>query len=440
MTSSSTRSRLVNQLLTVIIQNRQFDAKLAATTNPNINWTQTLVSEILKSIPRHLFQSPRSIGRQPTTRHRTPLKQRRLNEESRKLQNDELVLGPTAYRDPQRVSLGLNKAVDFFHWVVKFFNFEHDDVTCKEMGIVLIKANEYKRLWEFLRQMAGKDEGKMVITTESVTCLIKVLGEQGLVNEALFTFHRMKQFRCKPDVYTYNTIIYALCKVGSYKKARFLLDQMELPAFWCPPDTYTYTIFISSYCKYAMQTGWRKAIRRRMWEANHMFRLMLFKGFVPDTVTYNCLIDGCCKTHRIKRAVELFEDMKERGCVPNRVTYDSFIRFYSVVNEIDKAIEMMRMMQETKHGVPSTSSYTPIIHALCEAGRVLEARDFLVELVEGGSIPREFTYKLVCDSLDSAGQSSLLGYEFHKLVKNGIVNRYNHVKKFKPIMSTILSS
>ena len=131
-----------------------------------------------------------------------------------------------------------------------------------------------------------------------------------------------------------------------------------------------------------MQTGCRKAIRSRIYEANHLFRVMLLKGFVPDVVTYNCLIDGCCKTNRIERALELFEDMNKRNCVPNRITYNSFIRYYCAVNEIDRGIEMMQQMN---HGVTTNSSYTPIIHALCEVGRVLEAKDFLFELIGGGS-------------------------------------------------------
>lgn len=210
---------------------------------------------------------------------------------------------------------------------------------------------------------------------------------------------------------------------------------MELPGFRCPPDIYTYTILISSCCRYGLQTGCRKAIRRRIWEANRLFRIMLFKGFVPDVVTYNCLINGCCKTNRIERALELFEDMNKRGCVPNRVTYNSFIRYFSVVNEIDKAVEMLRRMQKMNHGLATTSSYTPIIHALCEAGRVVEARDFLVELVDGGLIPREYTYRLVCDALKSVREGSSLGGEFDKRIKDGIEDRYRKVKNVKPIMA-----
>lgn len=324
--------------------------------------------------------------------------------------------------------------MEFFYWVETEFRFSHDEITCREMACVLAKGNRMMDLWKFLKEMAKRGNGGL-ITTATATCLIKCLGEEGLVNEALAIFYRMKQFRCKQDVVAYNMIIHTLCRVGNFRTARALLEQMELPGFRCPPDVYTYTILISSYCKYSMQTGCRKAIRRRLWEANHMFRIMLFKGFVPDVVTYNCLIDGCCKTNRIERALELFEDMNKRGCIPNRITYNSFIRCYSAINEIDKAIEMLRRMQEMNHGIPTTSSYTPIIHALCEAGRLVDARDLLVELVDGGSIPREYTYNLVREALNSVGEADLLDSEVHRRIKDGVENRYRQVMKVKPNLS-----
>ncbi|CAN1130499.1 Pentatricopeptide repeat-containing protein At1g77405 [Linum perenne] len=414
-------STTMNQILSVMLQARPFDANLTSATTSAALLTADLVSDVLRSIPRFFFLSPRSIGRQNTTRHRSPIKQRNLEVEYCKRRDGNLVLGPGAYRDPRRVSLGVNKALDFFTWVETNLGFQHTESTCRDMAVVLVRGNKLDLLWEFLIEMSGRGNGGVsLVTTMSVTCLMKVLGEEGLVKQALALFYRMKQYHCKPDVYAYNTIIYALCRVGNFKKARDLLQQMELPGFRCPPDTFTYTILISSYCKYSLQTGCRKAIRRRLWEANHLFRLMLFNGFVPDLVTYNCLIDGCCKTHRIERAIELFQDMSKRGCVPNRVTYDSFIRYYSAVNEIDKAVEMLRMMQKMNHGLPSSSSYTPIIHALYEAGRSFEAWEFLVELVNGGSIPREYTYKLVCDALGSAGENGLPDDDLHNKIKEGI--------------------
>ncbi|XP_061372200.1 pentatricopeptide repeat-containing protein At1g77405 [Gastrolobium bilobum] len=425
---------LANQALVAVIKDHPFDAHPPPHSPNPPSWTADAVTEVLRSISRYSFQSPRSMGRQKGFRHRAPLRQRNLNEEHRKLRANALVLGPAAHRDPRKINLGVNKALEFYRWVETRFGFAHVESTCREMACVLARGNRMKTLWDFLKVMSQRERDKLV-TTATVTCLIKVLGEEGLANEALFTFYRMKQFYCRPDVYAYNTLIYVLCRVGNFNKARFLFEQMELPGFQCPPDIFTYTILISSYCRYGVQTGCRKATRRRLYEAGRLFRLMLFKGFVPDVVTYNALIDGCCKTYRAQRALELFDDMKKRGCVPNRVTYDSLIRYYSAVNEIDKAVAMLRDMQRLNHGIPSSSSYTPIIHALCEAGRVVDAWSFLVELVDGGSVPREYTYRLVCDGLRALGQDSLLDDEVHKRIKDGIWKRYRLTMKFKPIMA-----
>ncbi|KAL0391757.1 UNVERIFIED_CONTAM: Pentatricopeptide repeat-containing protein [Sesamum radiatum] len=429
---STQSNHLVGQVLGAIIQNRPFNA--ISPSHHNFIWTSETVIQVLRSIPLYLFQSPRSIGRQRSFRHRSPLKQRNLKQETIKYQKGSLILGPAAHRDPKRLNLGLEKALEFYYWVETHFAFQHNEQTCKEMALVLVKGNRMNLFWDFLKNMSRRYEKCNLVTTATMTCLIKALGEEGLVNEALAAFYRMKQFHCKPDVCAYNNVIYALCRVGFFKKAKFLFDQMELPGFRCPPDVFTYTILISSYCRYALETGSRKAIRRRLWEANHLFRLMLFKGFVPDVVTYNCLINGCCKTNRIGRALELFDDMTERGCIPNKITYNSFIRYYSAVNEVDKAIEMLKKMQERSHGVPTSSSYTPIIHTLCEVGRVAEAKDFLVELVVGGSVPREYTYKLVHNVLQSAGKMDLLDKNLCRHIEGSIENRVRQVMKVKPTM------
>ncbi|WOG97214.1 hypothetical protein DCAR_0416554 [Daucus carota subsp. sativus] len=434
-----TRARFVNQVMAAMIKNYPFDVASNGTTSSDQLLSVEVVSEILRWVPRLFFQSPRSVGCQKGFRHRAPLKQRNLGDEMSRASKGVRVVGPAEYRDFGEVKRGLKNAVGFYNWVERRFGFQHDEMTCREMACVLAKGNNMKLFWDFLKEMSRRGGGGLV-TTATVTCLIKVLGEEGLADQALEAFYRMKQFRCKQDVYAYNTVINALCRVGNFRKAKFLLEQMELPGFRCPPDTYTYTILISAYCKYSLQTGCRKAIRRRLWEANHLFRIMLFKGFVPDVVTYNCLIDGCCKTYRIERAVELYDDMIKRGCAPNRVTYNSFIRYYSAVNEIDKAIDMLQKMQNQNHGLPTTSSYTPIIHALCEAGRVKESWDSLVQLVESGSIPREYTYRLVCDLLKSEGQANLLDVKLCRRIEEGIKMRCRDVMLFKPIKSQNLYS
>ncbi|KAL4185718.1 hypothetical protein AMTRI_Chr10g232070 [Amborella trichopoda] len=423
----STLPGIVAPVIEVLVQNQGLDAL-------RLNqWSVDLVSEVLRAIPRYFFQSERSLGCQKGFRRRAPLRQRNLYQETEDSKLGLRIRGPAAYRNPKKVEEGVNKALAFFFWLESEGGFQHTEITCREMACTLAKGNSLKILWKFLHEMHRKGAG--LVNTVTVTCVIKILGEEGLVNEALGAFYRMKQFHCKPDVVAYNAIICVLCRVCNFKKAKFLMGQMELPGSRCPPDTFTYTIMINFYCKYAMQTGCSKAIRRRLWEANHLFRLMVFKGFKPDVVTYNCLIDGLCKTYRIGRALELLNDMLQK-CSPNKITYNSFIRFYSAVNDIDKAIKMLRDMISRDHGVPTSSSYTPIIHALCEGGRVLEARDFLVEMVERGSIPRAYTYKLVRDALLLASEDAFMPSELCMRIEEGIRKRYEYVKKVKPVMVT----
>ncbi|CAK8564812.1 unnamed protein product [Lathyrus sativus] len=418
---------LAKQALVAVIKDSPFDT-LSSSSSSNLTWTPDAVIQLLRSISRFSFQSHRSLGRQNNLfRHR-----------SLPLSN----LKP--YSNPYLTNLGLRKAQEFLHWIHSHFNFLHTQSTSLEMAILITKSNNTKTLWTFLKQLSSSSlntASNNLVTTASITCLIKLLGEQGLAKEALLTFYRMRQFGCKPDVQAYNALINALCSVGDFTKARHLLQQMELPGFHSPPDVFTYTVMISSYCRYGVKiSGCRKAVRRRLYEANRLFRVMVFKGIVPDVVAYNALIDGCCKTYRVGRALELFEDMKNRGCVPNRVTYDSFIRYFSAVNEIDKAVEFLRDMQRLSHDggngiVGSCSSYTPIIHALCEAGRVVDAWSFLVELVDRGSVPREFTYKLVCDALRLKGEDGLLSGEVHQRIKDGVLERYRRTMKVKPVMT-----
>ncbi|KAK2432563.1 pentatricopeptide repeat-containing protein [Trifolium repens] len=419
---------LAKQALVTVIKDIPFQSLSSSSSSNHLTWSPDSVIQLLRSISRFCFPSHRSIGSQTTNifRHRSfPLSNQTYN--------------------PYLTNLALRKSHQFLHWIHSHFNFIHTQSTSLEMAILITKSKHTNALWTFLKQISSSNTNNVssnnLVTVATVTCLIKLLGEQGLGKEALLLFYRMRQFGCKPDVQAYNALINAMCSVGNFTKARHLLQQMELPGFHSPPDVFTYTILISFYCRYGVKiSGCRKAVRRRLYEANRLFRVMVFKGIVPDVVTYNALIDGCCKTYRVGRALELFEDMKKRGCVPNRVTYDSFIRYYSAVNEIDKAVEFLRDMQRLNRDggnemVGGCSSYTPIIHALCEVGRVVDAWNFLVELVDRRSVPREYTYKLVCDGLRLKGEDGLLSGEVHRRIKYGILERYKRTMKAKPVMT-----
>ncbi|XBH83207.1 pentatricopeptide repeat-containing protein At1g77405-like [Triticum dicoccoides] len=409
MSSSSpspSPSRLVPQLLVALLQRRRFDSALRP--SPTFRgFSPSSIAASLAAIPRLIL--PRSAGRLcPQRPFPSP---------------------SSSYH--RRVAAALTLA---------FLNWSHSDAIphavplteapLRAAALSLARARALPALFGLLREHAP------LVSTAALTDVIRALGEEGLPRQALAAFHRARQLRCSPDAQCYNTLLAALCRNGRFKEARFLLDQMERPGARCKPDSYTYTVLISWYCRIGAGTGCRKAARRRIYEAGRVFRRMGEKGLEPDVVTYNCYINGLCKTYRVERAHEVFDGMVKKGCMPNRVTYNSFVRYYSAVNKVNKAIEWMRDMVARGHGVATSSTYTPLIHSLYESGRIGDARRFMIEMVESGHLPREHTYKLVKDATEGADEEALPAELCHS-IEEGIKERFQQVMRMKPIMRPV---
>ena len=59
----------------------------------------------------------------------------------------------------------------------------------------------------------------------------------------------------------------------------------------------------------------------------------------------------------------------------------------------------------------------------------------MVELVDGGSVPREYTYRFVWNELNLTGEADFLNGVLCKRIENGIDSRCSQVMRVKPIMS-----
>ena len=86
------------------------------------------------------------------------------------------------------------------------------------------------------------------------------------------------EFRCEPDIITYNTILDAICKEGHINRASKLLQQM------------------------------------------------IDDGISPDVITYNSIINGLCKEKRVREAAQLLDKMPELGCKPDIFSYSTLIK------------------------------------------------------------------------------------------------------------------
>jgi pentatricopeptide repeat protein len=58
-------------------------------------------------------------------------------------------------------------------------------------------------------------------------------------------------------------------------------------------------------------------------EAGDMIKEMEEKGIVPDSITYNILINSYCRSGNAKKAFSLHDEMLRKGIEHTKVTYTS---------------------------------------------------------------------------------------------------------------------
>ncbi|MCO5575040.1 hypothetical protein L7F22_028837 [Adiantum nelumboides] len=80
------------------------------------------------------------------------------------------------------------------------------------------------------------------------------------------------------------------------------------------------------------------------------------RGYTPDEVTYNSLIDGLLKAKEISKPLVILTEMNKRGCTPNKFTYNSLIDALLKAKEVSKALAVLTEMK--KRDAPQTWSPT----------------------------------------------------------------------------------
>ncbi|KAL4298503.1 hypothetical protein AHAS_Ahas17G0007400 [Arachis hypogaea] len=80
------------------------------------------------------------------------------------------------------------------------------------------------------------------------------------------------------------------------------------------PNIHTYSIIIDGLCK----SG-------RLKNAKEIFEDLSIKGYRPDVKTYTIMINGLCKEGLLHEALAFLSKMEDNGCLPDAVTYEIII-------------------------------------------------------------------------------------------------------------------
>ena len=95
------------------------------------------------------------------------------------------------------------------------------------------------------------------------------------------------------------------------------------------------------------------------------------------------------RVRQVERAVEIFKTMREEGCQMNTVLYTTLIKGFARAGQVDQAVQIYEEMRKERSMQPDVITFSILIKANCDVGRLEEALKMLLAMKEAGLKPDE---------------------------------------------------
>lgn len=157
-------------------------------------------------------------------------------------------------------------------------------------------------------------------------------------------FDRMSDYKLKPDVWTFNEMIRASAKSGSYQRAREYFDMMCVNPFTLP----TRVIF-NSMLEACVKTNEHARAFEVMDEMYEVKRAMWFKGrYRSDAVSLGLLLHAAVEGKQLDKIPRVLRLMHTDGLRPDKATGEKLLGECMDAGNPALAEEVARTLK--KHG------------------------------------------------------------------------------------------
>ncbi|CAH9082323.1 unnamed protein product [Cuscuta epithymum] len=247
--------------------------------------------------------------------------------------------------------------------------------------------------------------------------LIKGCCMNSMVNEGFRFFKEMEKHNCEPDVITYNTLVDGLCRAGKVKIAQNVVKGMVKKGSNLTPNVVTYTTLLKGYC-----------MTNSIKDALDIFKEMVDLGIEPNNSTYNILIQGLIEAQEYDKVKELFRVAKKenKGFVPDTCTFNTLINKHCEEGNLKAALESYDKMSLLKVH-PDSATFSILIRCLCLKGDFETAEKFFDDLFESeivlsnaGCTPVVAAFNSMFRYLCNNGKTKKADKVFRQLMRRGI--------------------
>jgi pentatricopeptide repeat domain-containing protein 1 len=220
------------------------------------------------------------------------------------------------------------------------------------------------------------------------------------MNKALFTLAAMQDEGLKPNAYTFNPILGALCKTGRFSEALNIFFSMRS---FCAPNQATCNILLEGLF-----------LSRDVEKACELFELMEEEGLV-DNRSYFLLTSGLKKAKETEKLVSMCKALNAKHGNTYDVILNTLLQCLCEGHELGEAVEFFNGL---KH--PNVASYAMMINRYCKSGKLNEAMALLGDMDKRDCEPNAFCYTPLLGAVLRADRISDGLKLFDEMVRRGI--------------------
>ncbi|PAN46333.1 hypothetical protein PAHAL_9G177800 [Panicum hallii] len=284
----------------------------------------------------------------------------------------------------------------------------------------LCRAGRLDEAWGVLDWMLQEGCRPMVHT---YTPILQGYCRNGHIEEARKLIDFMEGAGCPPNSVTYNILIKALCDDGRFDEVEQVLDEIKTKGL--KPSSVTYNTYMDALSKKGMGEKALRLVEDMQCEGLKLTAFTLsivincccwnskFSEVIPllersteldwcaAVVAYNTVMSRLCDTGRWLAILELLADMIKKGIIPNTRTFNILINSLCTRGKLSIVKNLV-----FNHRFPANVvTYNTLIHWSYYHGKASDAENMFEYMTQVANIaPDEVTYTIMVDGFCRQGE------------------------------------
>jgi pentatricopeptide repeat protein len=214
-------------------------------------------------------------------------------------------------------------------------------------------------------------------------------------------------------------------------QARVLLAKAEQSEGAIALDVVSYNTVMKGYAK-----------QHKLKECFDLIKSMNNQGITSDEVTYSTLLDACVAENDFDKATAVIDNFINSGCVMNTVLYTTFMKGFVRMQMLDKAMDLYNQMRNASQNGPGEDGveppkpdiilYSVLIKANCDQRQLEPALHLVQDMLHDGLEPDDIIVNRLLDGCRHLSNSELADKIFADFIDSG------HIKPTPPTIATMV--